>query len=384
MLRGVRKLLAAVLALLLSLLLASACLPLDEVLVVPGPTAGAPVSTSLPGWVQVYFTDPASATNPANGLDQAVLAELDAAERSIDIASFDLNLPAAVQALGAAHQRGVQVRVVLDGENGSYELKASDSPDGKIFNAWKALKAAGVPVVSGGRSNGLMHDKLILIDQRLLFVGSWNASYNDTYRNNNNLLRLTDPKIIRNYQAKFDELFLDQRFGARAEVGALTPELSLGGILVENYFSPVDGVMAQLVAAIGAARRSIHFMAFTYTHADLAAAMVDRYKAGLEVEGVIENRGASLGALPTLFCAGLPVRTDGNKYTMHHKVIIIDSAAVVTGSFNFTKSADEVNDDNLLVIHDPQLAAQYEREFERVYALGKTPEKTEIDCDQKK
>jgi phosphatidylserine/phosphatidylglycerophosphate/cardiolipin synthase-like enzyme len=134
---------------------------------------------------------------------------------------------------------------------------------------------------------------------------------------------------------------------------------------------------------VKAAQKSVKFMAFTYTDKDLANAMIQQAGAGVKVQGVIENRGASLGAFVPLFCAGLPVRTDGNKYTMHHKVIILDDATVITGSFNFTVSADEDNDDNVLIIHSPAVAALYDLEFSRVYGMGETPAASEVDCSSK-
>jgi phosphatidylserine/phosphatidylglycerophosphate/cardiolipin synthase-like enzyme len=232
--------------------------------------------------------------------------------------------------------------------------------------------------------DGLMHVKIIIIDGSILWMGSWNASYNDTFRNNNNLLRITDPALIADYQVKFDEMFVERRFGAQARVGAIEPVLTLDGVRVENYFSPVDEVMAKLVEYVRSARKSIRFFVFTYTHPDLSEAMIERFKAGLIVEGVIENRGALNGVLVPLFCASVPVKVDGNKYTMHHKVIIIDDAIVITGSFNFTKAADEVNDDNVLIIHDPAIAALYLQEYRRVSSIGQTPDKAEIDCSQVK
>jgi phosphatidylserine/phosphatidylglycerophosphate/cardiolipin synthase-like enzyme len=248
------------------------------------------------------------------------------------------------------------------------------------FNAITTLKKAGVGLVDGGRSNGLMHDKMIIIDSQTLFMGSWNLSYNDTYRNNNNLLKITDPALIANYQAKFNELFVDKRFGTHAEVKALKSSLTIDGMQVENYFSPPDGVMDKLVTYVQGAKKSVHFIIFTYTDADLSAAMIAQFKAGLDIQGVIENRGASQGAEPALFCAKVPVKTDGNKYTMHHKVIIIDGQTVITGSFNFTVSADTANDDNLLVLHSPAVAALYEAEYQRVSSIGIPPAAADVKC----
>jgi len=138
--------------------------------------------------------------------------------------------------------------------------------------------------------------------------------------------------------------------------------------------------MDKLIALVQSAKTSVNFIIFTYTDKDLAAAMIDRARNGVKVEGVIENRGASQGALPFLFCAGIPVRTDANKYTMHHKVIVIDNSIVITGSFNFTETADTANDDNVLIIHNPAVAAMYTSEFQKLYSPAKTPTASNIDC----
>jgi phosphatidylserine/phosphatidylglycerophosphate/cardiolipin synthase-like enzyme len=373
--------LIVVLLVLVSLPL-SGCQVISDLSATPTP-APRPAS-GLPAWLKIYFTNPNPPDNLPAGIDQPVVALLNQAQQSIDLASFDFNLPDVTQALQAASNRQVRVRVVLDEVNGSHELPASQASDQQPFDALSALTGAGIPVVDGGRSNGLMHDKFIIIDHQVLLVGSWNMSYNDTFRNNNNLLQISDPGLIANYQAKFDELFVDQRFGTKAEIKAQTPVLIIGGVPVENYFSPPDEVMDKLVSYVSGARQSIHFMAFTYTHPDLSDAMIARARAGVDVQGVIENRGASQGALVPLFCAGLAVKTDGNKYTMHHKVIILDGNTVITGSFNFTKAADTVNDDNILVIHDANVAALYEQEFSRIEASAKTPSKADIDCSQVK
>lgn len=343
-------------------------------------STGAPSSGGTSGWLEVFFTNPNPPDNVGHGIDNGVVADVTQAQKSIDVASFDFNLPSFVNALATASQRGVQVRVVLDEVNGSQKLSARESPTGQPFDATQILQEAGIPVVNGGRSAGLMHDKIIIIDGKILYMGSWNMSYTDTFRNNNNLLRITNSTLIANYQAKFNELFADKRFGMHAQVGALTPHLTIDGVQVENYFSPVDNVMDKLVAYVQGAKKSIRFMIYTYTDTALANAMIGRYQAGVDIEGVIESQDALEGALVPLFCANLRVKLDGNPYIMHHKVIVIDDDTVITGSFNFTKSADQINDDNVLVIHDPDLAKQYLQEFGRVWNLGTSPEAAKINC----
>jgi phosphatidylserine/phosphatidylglycerophosphate/cardiolipin synthase-like enzyme len=326
--------------------------------------------------ITVYFT---TLDSEASGsIDDDVVTDLDRARTAIDLASFDFNLPSITEALTRAKQRGVAVRVVVDETTGTQVLKASAAPDEQPFDALAALATAHIPVVNGGRSSGLMHHKFILIDHAILFTGAWNRSFNDTFRNNNNLLRITNPTLIANYQAKFDEMFAAHRFGAKSTVGAPTQRVSVDGFTVENDFSPPDKVMDRLVWLVQGATRSVHFMAFTSTHSDLSAAMIARAKAGAEVRGVVANRSASPGAMPELHCAGIPVAVDGNPKTMHHKVLILDGTTVVTGSFTFTHSADKYNDENLLVLHDPALAALYEQECDRVEALSKEP--TKVTC----
>ena len=82
-------------------------------------------------WLKVYFTNPNPPDQVDNGIDKYVVAEVNNARQSIDVTSFDLNLPSFVNALVAAKGRGVQVQVVYDGENGSQALAAAQSPTGK-------------------------------------------------------------------------------------------------------------------------------------------------------------------------------------------------------------------------------------------------------------
>ena len=358
--------------------------PVDTVEAPTGtiPTVAVPTSPSgdINSWLKIYFTNPNPPDQVGTGIDQYVVDKVNNAQKTIDVTSFDLNLPSFVDALVAAAQRGVQIRVVYDGKNGNQTLAAAQSPTGSDYNAVQVMQDAGIQLVDDGRSAGLMHNKIIIIDSQILFMGSWNMSYNDTYRNNNNLLEITNLTLVANYQAKFNELFVDKRFGTHATVGAIVPELTIGTTPVLNYFSPVDNVMSHLVELVNSAETSVRFMIFTYTHQDLADAMISRFQAGVDVAGVIENRGATQGALIPLACAKVPVKVDGNKYTMHHKVIVIDQSIVITGSFNFTKSADTQNDDNVLIIYDPSVAKQYLDEYNRVDALAAAPDPSKITC----
>jgi phosphatidylserine/phosphatidylglycerophosphate/cardiolipin synthase-like enzyme len=343
------------------------------------PAATSTVGSANLSWLTVYFTNPNPPDNIGHSIDQYVQSAIDGATKSIDVTSFEFNLPSVINALSSAARRGVKVRVVYDGSNGGLSLDNSLT-EYKTFNTIPTLKAAGVGLVDAGREYGIMHDKIVIVDGKTLYMGSWNLAYNDTYRNNNNLLKITDPQIIANYQAKFNELFVDKKFGNRTVVKAPAPNMVIDGTAVENYFSPADDVMDKLIRYVSGARKSIHFMAFTFTYENLANAIIERSKAGLDVQGVIEGQDAAQGVMAYLYCARTPVKVDGNKYIMHHKVIIIDGQVVITGSFNFTRSADVYNDENVVVIHNAAIAAQYEQEYQRVLSIAQNPSANETKC----
>ena len=65
---------------------------------------------------------------------------------------------------------------------------------------------------------------------------------------------------------------------------------------------------------------------------------------------------------------------------MHHKVVIIDDKTVITGSFNFTQTANDANDDNVLIIDSPAVATLYNQEFDKVYGMAK--DQSGVDCSK--
>ena len=80
-----------------------------------------------------------------------------------------------------------------------------------------------------------------------------------------------------------------------------------------------------------------------------------------------------------MFCAGLDVRQDGNPYRLHHKVIIVDNDTVITGSFNFSDNATQSNDENLVIIEDPDLAGMYIQEYNRMFKNSVIPD--DLECN---
>ncbi|MDE3088412.1 MAG: phospholipase [Chloroflexota bacterium] len=321
------------------------------------------------GWYHVYFTSPKYPDKDADhygGVDENLTAFINTAKTSVDMAIYQLDLPNVTQALLDAKKRGATVRVVTDIDDTLDDPKENPS--------FKQLQKAGITVV-GGNPNAIMHDKFVVVDKVAVWSGSWNFTENDTYRYNNNAIEMRSAALARNYTATFEKMFVDKKFGPQRKPGGTTPQLTINGITVENYFAPEDDVAAKIVARLTAATKTIDFMAFSFTDDDIGAAVLDRAKAGVKVRGVFENTGSEtkFSEYGRMRQAGLDVWQDGNPYLMHHKVFVVDAKTVIFGSFNFSQNADTENDENLLIIDDPALAQQFLAEFARVYDQAKNP-----------
>ncbi len=325
----------------------------------PATATAGPAEPTERDWYSVYFTQPGNAAMQGyrGGPDQHLAEAIQAARLSVDVAVLDLDLWSLRDALIAAHRRGVAIRLVVD----------SDYLDGKEI---QEIREAGIPVL-GDRREGLMHNKFAVIDRSEVWTGSMNYTVSEAYRNNNNLIRLRSPRLAEDYTAEFEEMFVDDLFGPGSPANTPYPALSVDETQVEVYFSPDDGVTRQMVELVSSAAESVYFLAYSFTSDDLAEALLERHQAGVEVAGVMETRQveSNTGSDYERFRAeGIDVRLDGNPDNMHHKVLIIDGQIVVTGSFNFSRSAEERNDENTLVVYDPQLAALYLGEFEKVFS----------------
>jgi len=310
--------------------------------------------------VEVRFTRP-NQVGPQilrGGPETALVEAIQAAQLSVDMAIYDLDLEAVRDALLRADGRGVGVRLVVESDN-------LDTP------ALRDLIAAGIPVVADGRPP-LMHDKFTVIDGREVWTGSMNYTVNDAYFNDNNLIRLRDSAAAQAYAAEFDEMFNQSRFGALSAPSVETQGLDLSGGPLEVYFAPEDGVAPRVVELIDDAQQSVAFLAFALTSEEIAGALGAKAAEGVEVRGVMDaGQSGNLGSrYRELLEAGVEVRLDGNPDRMHHKVIVIDGMLVITGSYNFSRSAETQNDENLIVLHDAAAAAAYRVEFERVFSLA--------------
>lgn len=317
------------------------------------------VNTSVSDWYTVYFTDPSgpNAETLTGGPDAYLAAAIDQAQVSVDIAIYDLNLWSLRDAIINAHNRGVRVRLVTDSDH----LDRDEMVE--IINA-------GVPVL-GDRREAIMHNKFVVIDSYEVWGGSMNFTVNGAYKNNNNLIRLRSTRLAENYTTEFEEMFLGDMFGPTSPENTAYPAVTVEGTNIELWFSPEDGTQARIVDLINNAQESIFFMAFSFTADPISEALRHAHNRGLSIMGVFETSQASGqgGEFFTLSDFGIDVELDGNPRNMHHKVFIIDGSIVITGSYNFSASAEDRNDENTLIIYNVDIANLYLNEFVRVFEI---------------
>jgi phosphatidylserine/phosphatidylglycerophosphate/cardiolipin synthase-like enzyme len=137
------------------------------------------------------------------------------------------------------------------------------------------------------------------------------------------------------------------------EIGRVPP--------IEVYFSPRDGATEAIVREIGQARSEIRVQAYSFTSAPIAEALLKAHTRGIKVEVILDKsqRTQKYSSSTFLANARIPTYIDAEHAIAHNKIIIIDRSVVITGSFNFTKAAEENNAENLLVIRSKDVAKPY-------------------------
>ncbi|MGD8396122.1 MAG: phospholipase D-like domain-containing protein [Candidatus Eiseniibacteriota bacterium] len=329
--------------------------------------------------------------------DDILISYFDAAQHSIDAAFYSLTLSHVADALIAAHQRGVQVRVIRD-----YDQSATQ---------YNRLAAAGIPIIDshfGGNhaSGGVHHNKFWVIDARdetstlddWVVTGSWNPSYNGTNVNAENILVIKDAEVAEAYTIEFDEMWgsetqtpdpVESRMGTE-KWNNTGHSFMVNGIPVDVRFSPSDGNENVMIYWIGqSAEHQVYFSILTFLREGIEQAMRAKWDAlpDFEVRGVFDDEATSspdsryhnmsgAGSEPWTPPADVHLGDYGSGL-LHHKYMILDPGypgldpMVITGSTNWSTNGATRNDENQVFIHDYQIARQYLQEFaERYHAAG--------------
>jgi phosphatidylserine/phosphatidylglycerophosphate/cardiolipin synthase-like enzyme len=127
------------------------------------------------------------------------------------------------------------------------------------------------------------------------------------------------------------------------------------------YFSPQGGCEQAIIQQIEQAKTEIKIQAYSFTSEPIAESLLAAHKRGVDVQVILDKsqKTQSYSSYTFFKNQGIPVFIDSAHAIAHNKIIIIDKQIVITGSFNFTKAAEEKNAENLLILKSKELARQY-------------------------
>jgi phosphatidylserine/phosphatidylglycerophosphate/cardiolipin synthase-like enzyme len=147
-------------------------------------------------------------------------------------------------------------------------------------------------------------------------------------------------------------------------LAATAAELRAEGT-TEVLFSPWDDAEGRLIAVLGQARQSIHVQAYLLTSRSIAKALLRAHQRGVRVQVLADGAmvaGSESSRIPMLAEAGVPVWLETRYANAHNKIMLIDAEGerpvVLTGSYNFTWSAQARNSENLLILRDNRALAE--------------------------
>jgi phosphatidylserine/phosphatidylglycerophosphate/cardiolipin synthase-like enzyme len=357
-------------------------------------------STQPPEAVQASFL--AEHEQPPTEVATRLAQFLHGAERSLDMALYDFRLsaPLAAVLIAALQERanaGVAIRIAYDADKPETpRLDAGMDPAPSGTGAF--VQALGYPWRRIGGLK-LMHHKYVVRDVGLPSAAVWTGSANFTddawTLQENNLVQITSSALAAAYARDFDDLWSRGEIGTSGAFDPGPVHLTYAGApaTVQVCFSPgrgpaIDFDVAQRVAR---ARRRVRICSMLLNSSALVAALSDTLRCGrpaVEVSGIydrtqmqgvleqwrdVRHNHWKIGAVRDIIADAGLVGKDSTPYSphtphdfMHNKVLVIDDT-VVTGSYNFSRSA-ALNAENILFIDSPALADTYSAYIDHLMA----------------
>ena len=318
-----------------------------------------------------------SVANPPDNLaifttqiDDSIASWIDKSVVSLDIAIYNFNNTAIANAINAAFDRGVVIRIIVEGSNANIGLNFINQ---------------NIPVLERLFSDGSgMHNKFMIIDaddvdNSWIMGGSTNFTDFNMSVDFNNLIFIQDQSLARGYRVEFNEMWGGSgpqpnpglsRFGAD-KLNNTPHNYIVAGNDVELYFSPSDGTTSQIINTIMDADATVDFAVLVFTRDDIADAVIDRSNDFfVSVSGLINDVDVSGSEYQNLLDNFVNVQSYQDVAgALHHKYVIIDvdspddDPTVLTGSHNWSSSAENSNDENTLIIHNQLIANQYYQEY---------------------
>ena len=302
-------------------------------------------------------------------MNDTVAAWIMSAQYTLDVAAYNLNDQTVEAAVNAAAANGVQIRWIYEGGNANVGL---NNLDGAVVTHPR----------TDGEGSG-MHNKFIIGDadypsSSFVLTGSTNLTTGQLVSDLNNVIVFEDQSLARAYELEFEEMWGSDGMQPDAANSKFGPDKTwntpvdfvIGGSHVELYFSPTDGTNAKILKEIETANADLEFALLALTRDDLGDAIVALNQSFfVSPVGVIEQVNTTGSEFDNLISNGVQVYHHDVSGDCHHKYCIIDHSEpgtdplVITGSHNWSSSAESVNDENTVIVHDARVANLYHQEF---------------------
>ncbi|SHJ26811.1 Por secretion system C-terminal sorting domain-containing protein [Hymenobacter daecheongensis DSM 21074] len=329
-------------------------------------TTAVNTALALPGNNAVYLPNGAIADTIARYINRATA--------TLDIAIYNWNSQKILDAVNAAHTRGVAVRVLFENDNTNVSIQSLNP----------AIRRVGRTT-----AQNIMHNKFVIIDANnnnpnvpWVWTGSTNWTPGQLSVDRNNSIAIQDQSLAKVYTMEMDEMW-GGGTTSTAVFGSLktdnTPHyLNIGGKTVESWFSPTDNVNGRLIESIQTADNDLHIATMLITQSDIGRAIRDQVnlRGIANCSEVLVDDTTSSTASGSIFrtirtAIGTRAMVNNVAGIMHHKYAIMDAGAsasdpqVFVGSHNWSLSANTENDENTLIVHDARIVNQYYQEFHR-------------------
>ena len=137
----------------------------------------------------------------------------------------------------------------------------------------------------------------------------------------------------------------------------------------EVYFSQYDHPQKEIIKHINQAEAIINIAMYIFTDKEIALPLVKANERGVKVRLYMDQEQVVYPFSQSRFLVqnGINIRISTNNYNMHNKFAVIDNRLLLTGSYNWTFSANHRNDENLMVIDDPEIISRYQKYFEKLW-----------------
>lgn len=293
------------------------------------------------GFISTYF-------GPKENLSEQLIKLINLSEKNIYGAFYNLELIKVASALIDAKNRGVKVYLVMD--------KGRINSPGSQY----ALLKKHISIKVTRQPRGLMHNKFCVFDNKVIWTGSYNPTYNGTYYNNNNIVVINSKVLAKDFINEF------HRISGSLDYKDRRRQITDDEIVA--YFSKKDNCKQKIIQLLNSAEKSICFASFIFTDKDIAKVIISKHNKGIKITGVMEKDMDSFWNMFSFFRhAGIDVKWDRNySHQMHHKIFLIDKRIIITGSFNPTFSAHKLNWENIIVIQDAKLAREFMDEIKNL------------------